>query len=544
MYEQHKAGERPLDSLLDKLAQGGQQLVLILPEQSDQNANLPWIRERCAAGLHFASARIRERMGAVTRIEVKSPVLAAVAFELAHGVKEQEQKQPIPAVLSEQKEVVALADRVCQLARRTNSEKELARWAFEPVIHGDAKDAREQNAVTAPFHPTAVAPEFLDPTRTRVKLIDGKAGERPLDSLLDKLAQGGQQLVLILPEQSDQNANLPWIRERCAAGLHFASARIRERMGAVTRIEVKSPVLAAVAFELAHGVKEQEQKQPIPAVLSEQKEVVALADRVCQLARRTNSEKELARWAFEPVIHGDAKDAKEQNAVTAPFHPTAVAPEFLDPTRTRVKLIDGKAGVADNALRKNVVYIGSTYDVRDRYTTAEGEQASLHLHAAAHTSLGIGTADVNKYAVFAADIFIGILLGCLFGGLWTLYGRAELAIDKRMEDPDISRLHRMGTLAEFYGIRAILVVVWASPVLIGVLAVYLSHGLLEQGWWVNPGPLIAGMFLHAMSLRDEAHHPHEEVPGLNVWAQLRRTHPGIVLVQAPLAVILFIIAVA
>lgn len=369
-----------------------------------------------------------------------------------------------------------------------------------------------------------------------------KAGERPLDSLLDKLARGGQQLVLILPEQSDQNANLPWIRERCAAGLHFASARIRERMGAVTRIEVKSPVLAAVAFELAHGVKEQEQKQPIPAVLSEQKEVVGLADRVCQLANRTNSEKELARWAFEPVIHGDAKEAQEQNAVTAPFHPTAVAPEFLDPTRTRVKLIDGKAGVADNALRKNVVYIGSTYDVRDRYTTAEGEQASLHLHAAAHTSLGIGTADVNKYAVFAADIFIGILLGCLFGGLWTLYGRAELAIDKRMEDPDISRLHRMGTLAEFYGIRAILVVVWASPVVIGVLAVYLSHGLLEQGWWVNPGPLIAGMFLHAMSLRDEAHHPHEEVPGLNVWAQLRRTHPGIVLVQAPLAVVLFIIA--
>ena len=101
----------------------------------------------------------------------------------------------------------------------------------------------------------------------------------------------------------------------------------------------------------------------------------------------------------------------------------------------------------------------------------------------------------------------------------------------------------MGTLAEFYGIRMILAVVWASPVVIGVLAVYLSHGLLEQGWWVNPGPLIAGMFLHAMSLRDEAHHPHEEVPGLNVWAQLRRTHPGIVLVQAPLAVILFIIAV-
>ena len=370
-----------------------------------------------------------------------------------------------------------------------------------------------------------------------------KDGERPLDSLLDRLAGEGRQLVLILPEQSDQNANLPWIRERCAAGVHFASARIRERMGAVTRIEVKSPVLSAVAFELAHGAEEQENKQPIPAVLSEQKEVVPLADRVCQLARRTNSEKQLARWAFEPVIHGDAKDAAEQNAVTAPFHPTAMAPEFLDPTRTRVKLVDGKAGVAADALRKNVVYIGATYDVRDRYTTAEGEQASLHLHAAGHTSLGIGTADVNKYAVFAADVLLGILLGCLFGGLWTLYGRAELAIDKRMEDHDIGKLHQMGTLAEFYGIRMILAVVWASPVLIGVLAVYLSHFLLEQGWWVNPGPLIAGMFLHAMSLRDEAHHPHEEVPGLNVWAQLRRTHPGIVLVQAPLAVLLFIIAV-
>ncbi|OFJ47327.1 hypothetical protein BA896_016195 [Janthinobacterium lividum] len=370
-----------------------------------------------------------------------------------------------------------------------------------------------------------------------------KAGERALDRLLDQLAGSGRQLVLILPEQSDQNANLPWIRARCAAGIHFASAQIRERMGAVTRIELKSPVLAAVAFELAHGADEQEQKQPMPAVLSQQKEGLALADRVCELARRAGSEKELARWAFEPVIHGDAKAAAEQNAVTAPFHPAAVARQFINPTRMRASLIDGQAGVAAVAGRKNAVYIGSSYDVRNRYTTAEGEQAGLHLHAAAHASLGIGTADVNKYVVFVADIVIGVLLGCLFGGLWILYGRAELAIDQRLQDHDFSRLHRLRTLFEFYAIRLMLLLVWASPFAIGALAIYLSRGLLEQGWWVNPGPLIAGMFLHAMSLRNEAHHPHEEVPGLSVWAQLRRTHPGIVLVQAPLAVVLLIIAV-
>ena len=368
-------------------------------------------------------------------------------------------------------------------------------------------------------------------------------GARPLDQLLERLATDGHQLVLILPEQSDQNANLPWLRARCAAGVHFASPRIRERMGAVTRIELKSPVLAAVAFELARGAWQQEQAQPMPAALSEQKQGYRLADRVCQLAQRARSEKELARWAFEPVIHGDAKDAAEQNAVTAPFHPAAVAPAFLDPTRLGVRLVDGKAGVAADAARKKVLFIGATYDVRDRYTTAEGEQAGLHLHAAGYTSLGIGTADVNKYVVFLADIVIGVLLGCLFGGLWTLYGRAELAIDKRIEDHDFGRLHRMGTLAEFYGIRLMLVLVWASPFVIGALAMYLSRGLLEQGWWVNPGPLIAGMFLHAMSLRAVAHHPPEDVPGLSVWAQLRRTHPGIVLVQAPLAVVLLIIAV-
>lgn len=368
------------------------------------------------------------------------------------------------------------------------------------------------------------------------------SGGRSLDHVLDSLAISGHQLVLILPEQSDQNTNLDWIRERCVAGIHFASPQIRERMGAVTRIEVKSPVLAAVAFELAHGAQGQEQKQPMPAALSEQKEVAGLANRVCQLAGRTGSEKELARWAFEPVIHGDAEDAAEQNAVTAPFHPSAMATAFLDPTRARVHLIDGRAGVAADAPRKQVVFIGATYDVRDRYTTAEGEQAGLHLHAAAYTSLGIGTADVNKYLVFVADIVIGVLLGCLFGGLWTLYGRAELAIDRRMASHDTGRLQRMGTLAEFYGIRLMLVFVWASPFIIAALAIYASRGLLEQGWWVNPGPLIAGMFLHAMSLRDEAHHPHEEVAGLNVWQQLRRTHPGIVLVQAPLALILLIVA--
>lgn len=370
-------------------------------------------------------------------------------------------------------------------------------------------------------------------------------GHRPLDALLDRLAGAGKQLILTLPEVSTSNANLAWIRARCAAGVHFASPVIHERMGAVTRVELKSPVLSAVTFELAHGMQGQGQNEPMPAALSEQKEGASLADRVCALARRTASEKDLARWAGQPALHGDgdAKDAAEQNAVTAPFHPTALAPQFLNPTRARVKLIDDKAATDAGAAAKKVVFIGASHDVLDQFTTAEGSLPRLHLHAASYTSLGIGTADVNKYAVFVIDIVLGVFLGCLFGGLWTMYGQAELAVDGKMSDDSLDRLHRAGSLAAFYGVRVMMIVVWATPFLIGALAMYLSHGLLEQGWWVNPGPLIAGMFLHAMSLRDEALHPHQEIEGLSVWTQLRRTHPGAVLVQAPLALVFFILAV-
>ncbi len=45
-----------------------------------------------------------------------------------------------------------------------------------------------------------------------------------------------------------------------------------------------------------------------------------------------------------------------------------------------------------------------------------------------------------------ADVVVG-LLGCLLGGLWSLYGRAELDMDRGMEENNVSRLHGVGTLA-------------------------------------------------------------------------------------------------
>lgn len=389
---------------------------------------------------------------------------------------------------------------------------------------------------------------------------------RAMDQLLKRLVQSGMQIALVLPDPSDANVNLEWIRARCADGVHFASPLITERMGAVTRIDINTPSLAAIALQLASRPRIAPTAGPAHASPN-------LADQICEAAEHAQSEHALADTARLPA--SEPGESKLEPRETVPLHPAAVAMRNFIPTTSDVVLADGHAGVAGTAALGPVVFVGGSYDVGDNFESAQGPLQGLYMHAASYTSLAMKTSEVHRLGVLAGDIVLGVILGFLFGKAWESYGDRTRTVQGHWQqvmtakDPMFGingkrkSLCRARTDAVFglLANRIWLVATWVIPCALAAAAVYFAHWFLREGWWINPGPIILGMFLHAMSLRHTAakgneKHGHEHgarehalEPHLSnqkrepgAFKELLIEHPGSVIAQLPLAAIFLAIA--
>ena len=352
---------------------------------------------------------------------------------------------------------------------------------------------------------------------------EGVAVARPLDQLLDRLARSGMAVVLVLPDPSDDNRNLGWIRARCDAGIYFASAAITERMGAVTRVDANLPTLAAVALSLA---RDREAGPRLHAATTAQHED-GLPGQLCRRAAHVSGEYALFNAAREPSHH-------DGHAPTLPLHPMAAAMRYLTPTVSDIALTGGRAGLSDAATLQPVIFLGGSYDIHDTFRTVEGAMPGLYVHAASFTSLRMQTAQVGHFGMFLADIVLGFLLGWLFGGMWNLFGRADRRASAALQQPAAVG----APIATFLASRLMLLLFWMVPVAIAAGFAAASHSLLVAGWWANPGPVILGMFLHAMSLRHTHEHHDKDSDTRPFWRKVLSAHPDTVLVQLPLAVLL------
>ena len=363
-----------------------------------------------------------------------------------------------------------------------------------------------------------------------------RAVPRALDQSLKRLVQSGTQVVLVLPDPSEANVNLEWIRARCTDGLHFASAAITERMGAVTRIDVNTPSLAAIALQLAarRGAAHLETaKEPAHGHAEPD-----LANQICEMAVHVGSERALAAAARLPA--SEPGESRPEARETVPLHPAAVAMRSLIPSTVDVALFDGHAGLAGSTALGPVVFVGGSYDINDTFESAQGPVQGLYVHAASFTSLAMKTSELHRLAVFAFDVALGVMLGVLFGAMWTVYGKATRAVQiiwhEAFDMRDSARRGRIaGAIAALAGNRLWLAVLWAIPCGLAGIAIYSAHWFLIRGLWVNPGPIILGMFLHAMSLR---HTPAEHASSSSEAAvtKLLREHPGSIVAQLPVAV--------
>jgi hypothetical protein len=379
-------------------------------------------------------------------------------------------------------------------------------------------------------------------------IYEGKA-PRALDQLLQKLVQSGTQVVLVLPNPSEANGNLGWIRARCADGVHFASPAITERMGAVTRIDLNTPSLAAIALQL-DGRRGGGQAETANAPGHAHAEP-DLANQICEAVAHAQSERVLAAAARMPAP--EPGESKAEARETVPLHPAAVAMRSLMPSAVDVALVDGHAGLAGSAALAPVVFVGGSYDVNDTFESAQGPVQGLYVHAASFTSLAMKTSELHRLAVFAFDVGLGVMLGILFGAMWTVYGAATRALQMTWHEafsagagshaaPDAApaghaphRARKWRAIAALIGNRFWLAALWAIPCGLAGIAIYSSHWFLIRGLWVNPGPIILGMFLHAMSLR---HIPAEHATASSKGAviTLLREHPGSIVAQLPVAV--------
>lgn len=372
----------------------------------------------------------------------------------------------------------------------------------------------------------------LDPGKVLALDIDlspaiheGVLAARPLDQLLDRLARSGLAIVLVLPDPSADNANLGWIRARCGAGIHFASAALTERMGAITRVSSNLPTLAAVTLELAAARKAAPERLQVSAPAHRPE---GLADRLCRAASDADSEYSLFSAAAETGQHGAEPE-------TRPLHPMAAAMRYLAPSLSDVVLRDGRASPGENASLGNVIFVGGSYDVHDTFRTVDGDMPGLYVHAASFTSLAMNTGQASHLQMFVADVVLGIILGVLFGGMWHYYSKVEENAAKGLT---LSTRWTIKPVLVFERSRLCLLLCWAVPVLLALGFALAAHWLLAKGWWLNPGPIILGMFLHSMSLRHTHGEPDGDGPFLK---RLTVAHPDTVLVQLPLIVVLLLL---
>lgn len=347
----------------------------------------------------------------------------------------------------------------------------------------------------------------IEPTR-------GEAAQRPLDALLQSAAPR-TRIVLPVPEARTPTLDataLEWMRKMCAAGIEFGSPELLSHFGVVVRLSADPLTLASVAHAPEHAASGSTSTRPGP---------------ICQLAAEASTLRAVADLLSERGGH-------------APL-PTALRPSAVEQVRARqLAWRPGQMGSALAERASTTVVVGGAFDTRDSFLLigrTEPLPGAL-VHAVASDPRA-RTAE-NHLGAWALDIFIGTVAGFLFQALWKIVRCGQQPCTDRIahlyasQKPNLSRL----LCAALWGVLASL-----PPVLLWALVLAAALGLmrcaalaLESGLWLNPGPMILGMALHAQLLasKDRDHvcdHDHEHDHKIANWRDFVRKHP-----MAPLQV--------
>jgi len=329
-----------------------------------------------------------------------------------------------------------------------------------------------------------------------------------LDTLLIEAAARGTGIVLPIPEPRtvDRDASaLLWMRGLCRKGIDFGDSRLRNHFGSIVRYDRSPHALAMVALA----------RHPVAAIAQRAKPTFDSVS-PCALAEFAPSLKEVNR----PL--GGVAD-RLTLADTAPIPPSALRQVL----HRQILLRDGVVEQLRGLPEPRVVVLGGAYDRRDQFRTLVGEEevSGAIVHAAVIG--GHGKLNSSHLVAWLVDLGLGVLLGFLFACLWGL----RVPIATKISNSCANAMPRwVSGLLVYYVGAGYSLFVWISPLLVTVLLFYVSGYLMDGGFWLNPGPLVIGMFLHAM-LSDRPQHKHPRT-----LQRLIRHQPGILYFQVPFSV--------
>jgi hypothetical protein len=239
-------------------------------------------------------------------------------------------------------------------------------------------------------------------------------------------------------------------------------------MNTVVRHDTAPPLLANVATDLA----------------ADERGAHSRAATVCQWAAQTD-----AHGFFERIAHPH-DGAHAANAIplkTALLAPANLHRQAVEPGWSAA------GGFAFPDLAGKTVFLGGAWGDSDNFFTALSERShpGVFIHAAAYSTL-LDPVRVTSHArAFAIDIVIGTMLGFLFHAIWS----GIQSIKKRVINHDEGLLR---LLASAFRWRVVLLLGWVPPLVIVFVFFWWSALLLSSNSWLNPGPLVLGMFIDAV----------------------------------------------
>jgi CHASE2 domain-containing sensor protein len=125
-------------------------------------------------------------------------------------------------------------------------------------------------------------------------------------------------------------------------------------------------------------------------------------------------------------------------------------------------------------MKPDVIFIGGRYAGRDEYTTPAGEKPGVMLHAYIYHSMR-DPLNEKLWQAWLGEIVIGALIGLAFHVIWMRF---------HAKKPDE------------VAARAVLAALNIGLfIAIAILIILPMPWLIKSGWWINPGPILIGLFI-------------------------------------------------
>jgi CHASE2 domain len=315
------------------------------------------------------------------------------------------------------------------------------------------------------------------------ELAEGErwVGARSLDKTLVRLAkEAGIPIVIPIPSVALNmfNPTHKWMQFLCKEGIYFASPKLIEHFGAVSKMPLEAATLGRVASRLDNGLKD---------------------NRVCEAV---NSSPSASVFFAETEIQFQTRGQK-----SVPLNIHMLSARYLEQVTSRVVYKNSEFALSPEPTAGRIALIGGTYGNVDLQGTPKGAVFGVGVHAASIETFNNPVGKVHQIQSFLVDLIIGTFLGLAFGWSWKILDASDQKfgdiVNKSFDLDKQLKKH----LALYFATRVmgllLLITVVAVPFVLTFVTLVILKNLLSLGIWTNPAPLIFGLFIHSIVERIE-----------------------------------------